>query len=375
MMHNLLVLYNPYYQKDVIEQHIKVLQNANLQENAKVAFGKIRSKLRDYDHPYEQKLLAIYDSVTEENYLQLFLTDYSSVYVAKVIDVREAEVEDIAPSYYKEKGLEVEKWFIISDMRRVVHNDFEQARDRILANFTTPNFGNHHYAVYGNSYVYPLVVEMDNPIDYFEYEEANYRYFTEIFKNERTLEVKRQLIHFRFGKEVFYRLHPNTQDAIVSAEIEYMDNRNDPLYDFTAVVVKLSKAFEKELYLFLRELFIHLIEKEPDLADLSYGVQGLTFSLQHHRYQKPNLGTHGYLLKHKEIKSAISEYIKKFSLKYFIFSILPKAIKFMQPIRNETVHGESASLKECDDVRGMIVGIGQNGILCELVNKKIEVKH
>jgi hypothetical protein len=373
-MCNLLVLYNPYYQKDVIEQHIEVLQNANSQENAKVAFGKIRSKLRDYDHPYEQKLLAIYDDVTEENYLQLFLTDYSSVYVAKVIEVQEAGVENIAPSYYKEKGLEVEKWFIISDMRRVVHSDFEQVRDKILANFTTPNFGNHHYAVYGNSYVYPLVVEMDKPIDYFEYEEANYRYFTEIFKNERTLEVKRQLIHFRFGKEVFYRLHPNTQDAIVSAEIEYMDNRNDPLYDFTAVVVKLSKAFEKELYLFLRELFIHLIEKEPDLADLSYEVQGRTFSLQHHRYQKPNLGTHGYLLKHKEIKSAISEYIKNFSLKYFIFSILPKAIKFMQPIRNETVHGEGASLRECDDVRGMMVGIGQSGVLCELVNKQSEMR-
>jgi hypothetical protein len=40
-MQNLLILYNPYYQEDVIEQHLKVLM-----ENKKVAFGKVKSKLK-----------------------------------------------------------------------------------------------------------------------------------------------------------------------------------------------------------------------------------------------------------------------------------------------------------------------------------------
>ncbi len=34
-MQNLLILYNLYYQEDIIEQHLKVLI-----ENQKVAFGK-----------------------------------------------------------------------------------------------------------------------------------------------------------------------------------------------------------------------------------------------------------------------------------------------------------------------------------------------
>jgi len=36
-MDNLLILYNPYYQKNVIKEHLKVLL-----ENGEVAFGKLK---------------------------------------------------------------------------------------------------------------------------------------------------------------------------------------------------------------------------------------------------------------------------------------------------------------------------------------------
>ena len=39
-MQNLLILYNPYYQEDVIEQHLKVLM-----ENKKVAFAESLVKI------------------------------------------------------------------------------------------------------------------------------------------------------------------------------------------------------------------------------------------------------------------------------------------------------------------------------------------
>ena len=41
-MQNLPILYNTYYQEDIIEQHLKVLI-----ENQKVAFGKVKSKLKN----------------------------------------------------------------------------------------------------------------------------------------------------------------------------------------------------------------------------------------------------------------------------------------------------------------------------------------
>ena len=48
-MQNLLILFNPYYQSDVIEQHLKLLI-----QNEKVAFGKIKSKLNDKNGKVEK---------------------------------------------------------------------------------------------------------------------------------------------------------------------------------------------------------------------------------------------------------------------------------------------------------------------------------
>jgi hypothetical protein len=366
-MKNILMLYNPYYQKDVIEQHIDVLLNADTQT---VAFGKVRSKLRDYEHPFSEVLNRVYDAVDDANYVQLFLTDYASMYVARVIKVDANVSDDIKPSYYKEKNLEVEQWFVISDMRRVVHNDFERVRDEVLGNFTVPNFGGHHYAVYGNEYVYPLMVEQDKPLDYFEDVEDGFRYCVEMFKSKKSLELKQQLIDYRFGSSIFHAFHPNTQDALIAAEMEFHENKDDPLYDFTSVVIKLSKAFEEEVYLFMRVLFEKLMMHNCDLEEIAYSVQGRDYVLYDYLSKKPNLGTTSYLLKHYAIKNTMKEHIKDTSLIYFSTVSVPAYIKFLQPIRNESVHGEAASLADCIALRKKMVGIGENGILCELVLKK-----
>ena len=92
-MFNILILYNPYYQEGVIEQHLKILIS-----KGKVAFGKIKSKRRDMINSHEAELEKIYESLNLSNqspkaqsskisnlapqnlegdkYLQLFLTDY-----------------------------------------------------------------------------------------------------------------------------------------------------------------------------------------------------------------------------------------------------------------------------------------------------------
>jgi len=47
-MKNILILYNPYYEENVIEQHLEILK-----DKGSVAFGKVKSKLRDYETPYK----------------------------------------------------------------------------------------------------------------------------------------------------------------------------------------------------------------------------------------------------------------------------------------------------------------------------------
>ena len=81
-MQNILILYNPYYQKDVIQKHLQVLK-----ECGAVAFGKVQSKFRDMQNPSQNELEQIYQNVSENDFLQLFLSDYSILYVAKVVRV------------------------------------------------------------------------------------------------------------------------------------------------------------------------------------------------------------------------------------------------------------------------------------------------
>ncbi len=164
-MNHFLILYNPYYQQDVIQQHLSVLQ-----EKSQVGFGKIRSKLNDQEK--QDSLEEIYKATNEKNFLQLFLTDYANLFVAKVIKVSKDIDEGLIPSYYKEKNLEVEDFFIISDLSELVREDFSLLRDQFLANFIAPN--NHTYAIYGNNYVYPLPVRLKEERSYFLGDEKHY---------------------------------------------------------------------------------------------------------------------------------------------------------------------------------------------------------
>ncbi len=89
------------------------------------------------------------------------MTDYANLFVAKVIKVSKDIDESLIPSYYKEKNLEVEDFFIISLLR-----------DQFLANSIAPN--NHTYAIYGNNYVYPLPVKLKEERSYFLGDEKHY---------------------------------------------------------------------------------------------------------------------------------------------------------------------------------------------------------
>lgn len=64
-MNHLLILYNPYYQQDVIQQHLSVLQ-----EKFQVGFGKIRLKLNDQEK--RDSLEEIYKATNEKIFCSFF---------------------------------------------------------------------------------------------------------------------------------------------------------------------------------------------------------------------------------------------------------------------------------------------------------------
>ncbi len=349
-MNHLLILYNPYYQRDVIQQHLSVLQ-----EKSQVGFGKIRSKLNDQEKHHS--LEEIYKATSEKNFLQLFLTDYANLFAAKVIKVSKDIDEGLIPSYYKEKNLEVEDFFIISDLSR---EDFSLLRDQFLANFIVPN--NHTYAIYGNNYVYPLPVRLKEERSYFLGDEKHY---LSVYKSKEYLTMQENFMRFVFGKRLFYLLHPNSINNIIHAELELLQSENDLLNDFTSIIVKYSKTLEYEIYLFAKKVFLKACAKDSSLYDLDYKVQGKSLILEDFFTQKPNLGSIKFLLRHEKIQYHLEE-----SLSNFINSSFQKSFKFFQDIRNEAVREKAPSLHEVEKLRNEILGIEGASLLKSILSRK-----
>ena len=367
-MNNLIILYNPYYEKDVIEQHLKVLI-----ENQKVAFGKVISKLKNIEHGFQDDLENIYKSVDSNNYLQLFLTDYSNIYVAKVTKITNEDLYDLAPAYYKEKNLEVETWFVIEDICEIVRNDFEKVRDEILANFTTVNFGNHTYGVYGSNYIYPLIVNQKEDRRFFEDLEDDFKYYIDIFKSPKYLAIKQNLMNFCFSSKYIYSIHPESLTNIISAEIEFDENKSDITYDFTSVIIKYSKTMEKEIYLFMKELFKILIKNSKDVENIEYAVNGLNHKISDILTHKPNFGTYKFLIKSNIVENGIKESFENNSIFFFIKKTVPYYINFLQDIRNEVVHGSIASKDEANTLRNKILGVADDSILTDILKYKKKI--
>lgn len=459
-MQSLLILYNPYYQHNIIESHIEILRKEGL-----VAFGKVKSKLKNVESAMlDSTINDIYQNTSKDSPLQLFLTDYANLFVAKVIkvecvpssslgnnnsnatnstnitntninpspssfapnsinqdsapsailessldsslesaqnsflDSNSANLESspnttlestqdstphipntpqshstysLAPSYYKKKGLEVEAWFIIEDMRELIRDDFSTLRDSYLANLTTPHYGNHTYAIYGNTYIYPLLVTQKSECNYFESEGKHY---PNIYKSKEELEIKQNLSSFVFG-ELIHCMHPDTLDNLISAEIEYQSNRQNPLYDFSSVAVKYSKVIEIELYSFMKEVFRKLSNIDSSILDISYNLQSRGYTLKDIFTHKPNLGTYKYLLRLQHIKDLIEVNFRKH--KHYFHIALIRDIDLLQDIRNESVHGKAATLQEAKTLRENVLGIKSQGILSAILTTKqalLEIK-
>ncbi|WP_033745482.1 HP0729 family protein [Helicobacter pylori] len=352
-MNHLLILYNPYYQKDVIQQHLSILQ-----EKSQVGFGKIRSKLNDQER--QHSLEEIYKATNEENFLQLFLSDYANLFVAKVIKVSKEIDESLIPSYYKEKNLEVEYFFIISDLRELVREDFSLLRDQFLVNFITPN--NHTYAIYGNNYIYPLPVRLKEERSYFLGDEKHY---LSVYKSKDYLAMQENFMRFVFGKRLFYLLHPDSINNLIHAELELLQSQNDFLNDFTSIIVKYSKTLEYEIYTFAKKVFLKACKKDPSLYDLDYKVQGKSFTLKDFFTKKPNLGSIKLLLKHEKVQCHLEE-----SLNRFINSSFQKSLSLIQNIRNEAVHQKAPGLKEVEKIRNEILGIEGVSLLKGILTRR-----
>lgn len=431
-MKDLLILYNPYYQSNVIEEHLAVLKT-----HGQVAFGKVRSKLKDKfgnlgvqntnfslnlgtnskqnlnlsgensafvsensnenlnlqsenlglnlgentnlssenlslnapKNPQTSSLQALQSLLESSNspFLQLFLTDYASLYVAKVVKIAENADESIIPSYYKDKKLSVEGFFIIEDLRELVRDDFVSVRDEYLANFTTPDYDNHTYALYGNAYVYPLIIEQKQHLTYFESDE---RHFLQLFKSAEFLHQKQVLADYTFGERYLYAMNPDSFDNLIYAELEFHACKGDRLYDFSSVVLKYAKCFESECYLLVKRLISVLSQRDESVLSLTFTQMGKSFEVRSLLENKAMLGAYNYLIENllkTHIKEHLSDEFVKFCWK------LTKQIAFIQRVRNPVAHTETASFEQANNLRARLVGVATQSVLVMMIKARTQL--
>ncbi len=254
----------------------------------------------------------------------------------------------------------MEDFFIISDLRELVREDFSLLRDQFLANFIAPN--NHTYAIYGNNYVYPLPVKLKEERSYFLGDEKHY---LSVYKSKEYLDMQENFMRFVFGKRLFYLLHLDSINNIIHAELELLQSENDLLNDFTSIIVKYSKTLEYEIYTFAKQVLLKACENDPNLYDLDYKVQGKSFTLKDFFIQKPNLGSVKFLLKHERIQCYLEE-----NLKRFINYPFSKSLSLIQNIRNEAVHQKAPGLNEVEKLRNEILGIEGASLLKGVLTHK-----
>lgn len=429
-MKDLLILYNPYYQSNVIEEHLAVLKT-----HGQVAFGKVRSKLKDkfgnlgvqnanlslnlntnskqnlnlsgenlnensngslnsqgenlnlssensalasenlnapqtpLSRPQNNSLQALQSLLERSNspFLQLFLTDYASLYVAKVVKIAENADESIIPSYYKDKKLSVEGFFIIEDLRELVRDDFVSVRDKFLANFTTPDYDNHTYALYGNAYAYPLIIEQKQHFAYFEGDE---RHFLQLFKSAEFLRQKQVLADYTFGERYLYAMNPDSFDNLIYAELEFHACKGDRLYDFSSVVLRYAKCFESECYLLVKRLISVLSQRDESILSLTFTQMGKSFEVRSLLVNKAMLGAYNYLIENllkTHIKEHLSDEFVKFCWK------LTKQIAFIQRVRNPVAHTETASFEQANNLRARLVGVANLSVLVMMIKARTEL--
>lgn len=431
-MKDLLILYNPYYQSNVIEEHLAVLKT-----HGQVAFGKVRSKLKDKfenlgvqnanfslnlgtnskqnlnlsgensafasensnenlnlqsenlgsnlgentnlssenlnlnapKNPQTSSLQALQSLLESSNspFLQLFLTDYASLYVAKVVKIAENADESIIPSYYKDKKLSVEGFFIIEDLRELVRDDFVSVRDEYLANFTTPDYDNHTYALYGNAYVYPLIIEQKQHLAYFESDE---RHFLQLFKSAEFLHQKQVLADYTFGKQYLYAMNPDSFDNLIYAELEFHACKGDRLYDFSSVVLRYAKCFESECYLLIKRLISVLSQRDESVLSLTFTQMGKSFEVRSLLTNKAMLGAYNHL-----IDSLLKAHIKEHLSDEFVNVCrkLTKQIAFIQRVRNPAAHTECTSFEQANNLRARLVGVATQSVLVMMIKARTQL--
>jgi hypothetical protein len=380
---HLVTVWNPSYGSDVMEAHIRLLRDLAQRYRSKevdeddvfVWWGKIRSIRRQSPLPHIKDILALESQLGEEEAtreMQLYITDYRSLYIAHVGEITTEEVrgEDDGnhiAALYLEKDRHCDCWFRLWDIRRLVSDDTVAVVEE-LQKLRNTAYGDMPVSIYGGMVDLPLIVTRPDGARYFEPDARDRltdgKYWVE-FDAERTGlgSIERELRENCFGEEAWFRLDSGTRTFIATAEKVFRDHKADILLDFSPVLIDFAKAFEVQTNILLRQGLAN-VPRDTRLLNLggttvdagTGGVFGLAELVR-------------IIGESREINQALKRAIA-WEGEWFTSS-LPAILRELAAVRNPAAHSERIDRESVRKLRNQFLGIGCEGDLVRLAKVRV----
>ena len=181
---HLVALWNPSYAADALDMHAQLLlehvrradEGDAEWDDAYVWWGRVRSPNRQQPLEHLPQVLALNNGLDARDELQLYLTDYRSLYVAEVIAVEEGDKKttDAAhtPEYYRRDGLSCDCWFKLADIRALVHDDTLAVQEE-LRQLRVITYNDRPVSLYGGMVNLPLLVKRPDGTRFFDEDERD----------------------------------------------------------------------------------------------------------------------------------------------------------------------------------------------------------
>ena len=373
--HHLLSVWNPSYSGDILDAHLSVLlkwarkyaDGQAQRDDVYIWWAKIRSKNRVGPLPHHSQVLALDEQVSGGTETHLYLTDYSSLYVAQIGEITDDDVRaevgesEHMPSYYRDHA--VDFWFRLFDLRRLISEEPIEVISE-LQKLKNTQYHDRPVSLYGGMVTPPLIVYRDPPARWF----SDNALLTEgKLWAERAAEhrgdaarISRELRDNLIGRELWPWLEAGTRSFLASAEAVFRAHRDEPSFDLSGAAISYSKAVETELNALLFPAIRRILESKPPL-EREIHVEGRLIDLGG-EVPHQTLGTIKNLLQHEAVvRGAVGRALT--SERSWMLDVLTRELDAIIDLRNAGAHSETTSSVELEAIRRTILGIGREGLL------------
>ena len=371
---HLVTVWNPSYATDALDAHVHLLLShvraaragTGSWEDAYVWWGRVRSSNRQQPLPHLPQVLALNDSIGERGELQLYLTDYRSLYVAEVLEVASGEMQDTdsahVPAYYAARKFRCDCWFKLVDIRALVTDDTLAVQDE-LRRLNVVSYHDRPVSLYGGMVDLPLLVTRPDAAEFFDEDERvafnDDHLWVEADADRGALGgVMADLRDNVLGVETWTAMLPTARIFVATAERLMREYRRDQSFDFSTVLVQLCKALEVQVNALLAPV---LREAPPTVR---YGNNGDGVSVD---YAAKRTHTAGQLV---HIMSKDRERMQYFTAAFhdgaWLTLSLAAVLDELADVRNGAAHSVHATRDDILVHRNQILGVGSLSVLSQL---------